>query len=323
MPHLQTLFYNLGNLISSYLPPSRENLKKFELLFEQLQTVDLKPDLDIYLNHIHLNPIKQHPQFLQFNDLRFDLPLVCSHYYNFVFNRLSLFHCETVQDVNYLDVCFTFWLLEPKSNDQLEERRVFGFYQLMRLFPNIRRVIFRQPSTDNQLKLDGPLFVCFLNECRALTTLELYSTGLGNADFYQALHASRSLRTLDTLIIIEQPAVFSEHINFSFLESFGYLRKFQTNVATSRVAADLIGRMRIHNNFQFQFYHQLMSQSVHQVTIQKSDGLQYVISVQQGTLGDRSFDQTVFEGVCEGLKAARDLLLGQIRFSPFHWLDDI
>ena len=323
LPEVESIFCNLSNLISTSQRPNDSQMRKFEKLFRQFMAPEVKKELKVFLNHIFLNPARQQPDAWNFTDFLFDQPLLLSQYHNHVTNRLSLYHCPTVISTEYLDVLCTFYHLRPNQNEQpVESDRVFGFLQFARLFPFLRKVKFDNRSIAlsalNQ-KADADLFISFLSECLGLTNLELQMTGFTNGNFYDRLATLYSMATLTTLVVLEQPTVFRQRIDFKFLSSFIYLHEFSTNLVTKEMASDLIGMMRVCGDFRFQFCSQSLGNRFHQISVKRLDHSRYEISLGHEYLGSE-FNRPISKHVCHGLNGAKQFLLAQLAIP--HWLDE-
>lgn len=155
--------------------------------------------------------------------------------------------CPTLDCVNVRDVLS---LLFRKYNETLPpdyktwpQLLLKEFRQFALQYPNIRKValITSEPATSTgEVKR---LFVCFLNGCRGLISLELRLFGqlscFCDQKFCTLLPLIPSLHTLHTLLLFEFPPR-SDQIDLSFLSSFAYLRLFKTNLVPRAQVADLL-----------------------------------------------------------------------------------
>lgn len=157
-------------------------------------------------------------------------------------------------------------MADSRAKGEVDARLVpdsFEFRRFNLLYPNIQKVTLDNrpdetwdPSAPDALKPNALLFLKFLHECRALTDLELYWTRFHNANFYQHLNKlfSGIVSTLTTLVMIEEPFSMFDPVDFGFLSKLFILRKFQTNVATPKVALDLVKKIKTGLDFSFHFY---------------------------------------------------------------------
>lgn len=171
----------------------------FEMFVKQVQT-EVKPNLEIRIHDVLLQPKKEFDQY------RFDRSLVDTHLTNFE----TLPHRVTsIANLDYLH------LIRTVTGD----RRL----QILEKYVNIRRVFFLNPRNEPP-PIQSTELIEFLAGCRGIQTLCLDYTGFGNT-FYQKLFALPSIFALNFLRCFE-----SQAIDLSSALEFEYLRGLWTNV---------------------------------------------------------------------------------------------
>ena len=312
MPLLERATFNLGNLSSTSDRPTETQFEHFRLLFNHLKTQKIKPQLQLFLNHVRIDEALP---AVQFDDLKLNEPLVFCHLHNYHQNR-SLLQQSLLHTAFYLDVLATFGQLRLSSSTS---EKIYGFVQFARQFPQIRVVTLDNRPLDQRAKIDSSLFLKFLSELRGLQKLEIFHAEFQN-DFYQCMHRLDCLRTLTTLVIVERFNKFHMRIDFGFLNTIIYLESFCTNLVSSVVMPDLIAKMRVGAQYMFAYENKEIDPNFNQVAISKLDFWRFeiILDLRIKKKASKPLKRQYFE--FDDLSRTNEFLLSQ---NLHHWLDDM
>lgn len=320
IPFLERAIFNLGDLNSTSERPTEAQLEHFKRLFDVLKAKTIKCEL--FLNHVRIDEALP---TVQFDDLKFNEPLVICHYHNYQQNR-GLLRWPLVCTADYLDVLTTFYHFKPpKSNVSLNltpraplsTKRVYGFCQFARQFPHLQKITLRNPKL---APIEKELFLTFLNELTGLTVLKIYFAAFCN-DFYRLLQQLDCLRTLTSLAIREVSNEFKELLDFGFLRTFIYLKSFDTNVMTTSTMCDSVEKMRFGAVFYFFFEHKLLGDKYYRLIVSKIDHWRYQVALEKRKYSDHDFSYRLEQYEFADFSKTKRYL--EVGLNLSHWLNDL
>ena len=255
---LKHFFCNTQTLKSTSYQPSKEELRFFAELHQQLRIRSLYGHLTVYFNNVPLaldKAIEEH---------HFERNLINCHYFNYLGNgELNLVPCESVTQIEYTDLLDNTYGLKRS----VEQRLAI----LFELYSNVRICVLDNSHGKRSVEPDA--FFRFLSSCNALAELKIRNAGFP-AKWYNerlpllATEKGSPLRTLNRFVLSESLG-FAGCLRFDFLQHLEHLLHFSTNLATQQTMVELVRQMRVLATYGFQFLDSLESYSYRDVIAQR------------------------------------------------------
>lgn len=321
---LRVLRFGADKLSSTAFRPFEGQLAFLRDFYALLQRTEARrPKLGE--RKIFLNGVRLDLERLQFDEYKFELPLVDMHTHNRSINQLELDTCASVVEVHCLNVPEKLELIdEPTSllarwwpGNKFEP---LSFTGLMSLYPNIRRVVV---ENRDKLPLKPRAMLDFLGLCHSLTELRLIYTGF-KSSFYQQLTHVSSLSTLHVFTLLEPLGFEGVRTDFAFLNS-KYLRRLRTNLASRETMQScVLNRMQAFSVFEFQFWHPKVAHLSYRHRFQKlDDDDEWDWLVEKENFLKQRSRQTLLDAVETYEELQVTFCQKNYLLSTVHWTDDL